>query len=166
MCMRILALCPTVWDEVLSVAVSPVQSVSVTHWPWVAVSGLFSGCWLDVPGFVNIDKCALKERLPLRSSPMPQTNEFLKTASIKLQARSIGHRVDFISGAQRGVGANTSLPPGYLVKPLYSPELHVGFCLNCDKQRLEKRRSVWSQRLMIGDCVYTVSKAHSPHRCG
>lgn len=37
---------------------------------------------------------------------MPQTNEFLKTASIKPQARSIDHRVDFISAAQWCFGTN------------------------------------------------------------
>lgn len=40
--------------------------------------------------------------VPPCSSPMPQTNEFLKTASIKLQARSIDHRVDFVSTAEKG----------------------------------------------------------------
>lgn len=69
-------------------------------WPWVALSGLFlpltECCWF----------CKHRQMyptgLPPCSSPMPQTNEFLKTASIKLQARSIDHRVDFVSTAEKG----------------------------------------------------------------
>lgn len=76
---------------------------------WVAPSGPFSCSWLNALGSVNIDKCALQELLPPCSSPMPQTNEFLKTASIKPQARSIDHRVDFISATEHGL-VHTSLP--------------------------------------------------------
>lgn len=93
---RLVGLCVLVWYR-------------VTVWligTWVALSGLLSYCWMNAPGSVNIDKCALQERLPPCSSPMPQTNEFLKTASIKPQARSIDHRVDFISAAKRGFGTH------------------------------------------------------------
>lgn len=98
-----------------------VQSDSVTHWMLGGpVRPLFS-LLTECSGSVNIDKCALQECLPPCSSPMPQTNEFLKTASIKPQARSIDHRVDFISAAERGL-VHMSRPRGL---SLY---FAVGFC--------------------------------------
>lgn len=87
-------------------------------WHSVALPGLFSWCWLNAGGSVNIDKCALQEHPLPCSSSMPQPNEFLKAASIKLQARSIDHRVDFISAAvsSRARLLHTSLPAGRLVR--------------------------------------------------
>lgn len=63
-----------------------------------------SCCWINACGCVNIDKCALQEGLLPWSSPMPQTNEFLKTASIKPQAGSIDHSVDFTGPLREGSG--------------------------------------------------------------
>lgn len=79
-----------------------VESDSMTHWVLSPPSSLFSSSRINSTGCVNIDKCALQECLLPCSSPMPQTNEFLKTASIKPQARSIDHRVDFISAVKQG----------------------------------------------------------------
>lgn len=104
---RILVTFLTLWDCIrvlLCMSGTEWQCDSLgTGWP---PSGLFPCCWINAPGSVNIDKCALQERLLPCSSPMPQTNEFLKTASIKPQARSIDHRVDFISAAERCFGTN------------------------------------------------------------
>ena len=93
------------------------------RWP---CPGLFSCCWLNVPVSINMDKRALQDFRPLRSSPMPQTNEFLKTASIKPQARSIGHRVDFISAARRGFGTH-HFHPGIVSSRSLQPRFTLGW---------------------------------------
>lgn len=104
---KMLAYFLTLWDCVcVCVCMSGTEWQCDSLGPGWPPSGLFSCCWLNAPGSVNIDKCALQERLPPCSSHMPQTNEFLKTASIKPQARSIDHRVDFISAAERGFGTH------------------------------------------------------------